>query len=76
MGTDTKTTYRLLVTRDAEARDPSDKNYWNFQARDFFLDVLEFVAKECNSNSDSPPREVRAGAAIKAGVTFHPDYPL
>src|SRR3954471_11026283 len=75
-GSDTQTYYRLLVTKDAEERDPSEKNYYNPNARDFFLDVYTFISEECMFGSlDISPLSLRGGAVIKPGYTVHPDYP-
>ncbi len=68
---------RLLVTRDAEERLLSDKSYINPRARDFFLDVFQFIHDQCTAISgDIAPSAIRAGASMQHGVTFHPDYPI
>ncbi|HUQ95032.1 MAG TPA: hypothetical protein VM120_25365 [Bryobacteraceae bacterium] len=74
-GRDSKTYYRLLMTKDVEEREKTDSLYWNPRARDFFLDLFQFIAAECNSSGDSPPSDMRGGAQLKYGVTKYPDYP-
>ncbi len=75
-GNATRTTYRLRKTRDVEERLKTDKRYWNPRARDFFLDVFQFIAAECNNSGDSSVADMSGGAQLKLGVTKYPDYPL
>jgi hypothetical protein len=75
-GSDQQTYYRLLVTKDAEEKDPSEKDYYNPNARDFFLDVFTLISEECIYGSwEIDPVSIRAGSLFKAGYTIHPDYP-
>lgn len=75
-GNDRQTTYRLLVNMDAEARIPGTKGYFNFQARDFFLDLLQFIEDECAfSPKETSAQALRNGAKFHPGFTMHPDYP-
>lgn len=75
-GTAAQTTYRLLKTKDVEERLNTDKLYWNPRARDFFLDVIQFIAAECNHSGDSSAADMGGGSPIKRGVTKHPDFPV
>lgn len=75
-GNDHRTSYRLLVNKDAEEKLPDDPDYYNPRARDFFLDVYQFISDECNVGpNDIAPGALKSGATIKAGFTIHPDYP-
>jgi hypothetical protein len=75
-GNNTRTSYRLLITRDVEERLQSDKSYFNPRARDFFLDVFQFIHDECTVIAgDIAPSALRSGALMQYGVTMHPDYP-
>jgi hypothetical protein len=63
---DTSTYYRLAESKEAV----------DALARDFFADVYAFVSEECAfSRYDVPPNLFLQGAALKSGVTIHPDYP-
>jgi hypothetical protein len=74
-GTDTKTYFRLSTIKDVTEKDKTDKLYWNPRAQDFFLDLFEFIAAECNNAGDSSPSEMKGGTELKRGRTKHPDFP-
>jgi hypothetical protein len=76
-GSDTLTYYRLLAPADKpKVKDPSDPEYQNPQAREFFLDVYRFISEECRFGPhDISPAALQAGLPIKEGYTLHPDYP-
>jgi hypothetical protein len=75
-GIDNNTSYRLLLPTNDVEKMPTEKDYYNTKARDFFCDVYTFVSEQCAFGAnDISPASFKAGHTLKAGYTLHPDYP-